>query len=336
MTQPKIRVKTFVAAKTFLVAIVLLTATACGSGGSGDEGSSGAPNIGSITVGVGPDASFASLVAAVNKGFFKKHGIDAKMKVFSSGGDASNATSTGEIDVTTAGQFAGMGAAANGAKINVLASAEYATKQMGIVADKSIKSPSDLEGRTVAMQEASTSVYFWDIYKKHYNLKNVKVKMVGTDQTIAAFAKGQMDAYVSWQPNLSRGVDTVSGAHVLAYSGDDGLMNLYALLMSGQKLANDPKLAEAMMASLVEASAWCEANRDELTDIMVKQFKAPEDLMKSNVAVQTYKMSLDADVMKELQRVADFIDETMHIKMDMGKLVISQPLKDVDPSSVAG
>ena len=58
--------------------------------------------------------------------------------------------------------------------------------------------------------------------------------------------------------------------------------------------------------------------------------------MKSTVAVQTYKMSLDADVMKELQRVADFIDETMHIKMDMGKLVISQPLKDVDPSSVAG
>ena len=55
-----------------------------------------AKSLGSLVLGSGIDASYASIVVGVRKGFFKNHGIDAELKVFASGQEALDAVLTGQ------------------------------------------------------------------------------------------------------------------------------------------------------------------------------------------------------------------------------------------------
>ena len=77
----------------------------CASASPGGNPSSTVKHLGSIVVATGPDASFANIVAAADKGFFAKYGIDATIKIYTSGGVATEAESTGEADITVSGQY---------------------------------------------------------------------------------------------------------------------------------------------------------------------------------------------------------------------------------------
>ena len=324
--------------KLALPAILVLALSVACSGGAGQNASSNSngKHLGSIVVAVGVDASFGSLVAAVKQGYFQRNGVDATIKVFPGGPEAVQAVSTGQADVTTTGQYSGPLAAAKGAKTKIVAQVETADNQFGVLASSQIKSPQDLDGKTVAMQDGSTSPYYYSLYAQHYGLKNVNVKYIGTPQLVPALANGQTDAYFSWQPYLTRGAEAVNGAHILNYSGQDNIMPERVYMSTSEKVYKNPALATAVLQSTIQASQWCTDNKAQLGTILADTYKAPVDQMQTNANVFTYDVVFDKPAQDELNRVAEYVSQSQHIPAPkLGDYVDLSFLRAIDPTKVA-
>ncbi len=72
----------------------------CGGGDSGGEGKAA-----KITVATQPDFFGVPLYFAVQKGFLKKQGLDAKLQKYPTGVEGTEAVATGQADFTTVAGF---------------------------------------------------------------------------------------------------------------------------------------------------------------------------------------------------------------------------------------
>ncbi len=101
-------------------------------------------------------------------------------------------------------------------------------QQLGITAAADIKKPEDLVGKTVGYPRASAGHYYFGRYVKKYNLPadQIKVKFLQAPEMVAALERKDIDAFFLWEPWHTKAVALVSGAHVLARSGDDDVFIL--------------------------------------------------------------------------------------------------------------
>ncbi len=315
------------------VAVALLAATGLAlsgcstSPGSGSSAApeSNAPHIGTISLGVVSDATTAPLVVAAQQGLFEKYGLTPDIKIFASGSAASQAVAAGDVDLTASGQFAVVTGAAAGTNVDVLARMSVADKQVGVVANSSVTSVKDLAGKNVGVQFGSTAQLYAILLEQQsgisFNLVNI-----GNDQLIAAFAKGQADAFISWQPNLDLGSQAVKGAHVIAYSGDDGVMPLVTYLVSSDKFAQNTAAVDAAVKAIGDATDWSSKNADQLTQLLAKQFNVSQDTVAGSVNVFNFEFGWSADDEKALKDAAGVASQQQGTSVDIDKILkISVP-----------
>jgi ABC-type nitrate/sulfonate/bicarbonate transport system substrate-binding protein len=227
---------------TFVAVAVLILAF----GASVTAQPAGAPKpLGSLVLGVGIDAAYASVVVAVKKGQMKKHGIDATIKVFPSGQEALEAVLTGQADFTGNGQYNIPLVAAKGGNIKIIAEYERSDQQFGAVGKSTINSPADLHGKKVGTQFGTSPDYYYHLYTRFYGLDESKITLVNLQfaQLVPALAKGDIDAFFAFEPHLTRALDSVPGAKIIHRSGQNKVMPLRVYAVVSQKVYSNKDLA---------------------------------------------------------------------------------------------
>ncbi|WP_308800243.1 ABC transporter substrate-binding protein [Agromyces silvae] len=302
-----------------LLAAAGLALSGCADAAGGDTASDVEP-IGTISLGVVPDATTAPLVVAAEQGLFEKYGLTPEVKIFSSGGAANQSVAAGDIDVTASGQYAVVVGAAAGTNVDILARMSVADEQVGIVANESITSIEDLEGKTVGVQEGSTAALYAILLQQASDV-SFTLENVGNDQIIAAFANGQVDAIVTWQPNVDRAVEAVDGSSILAFSGDDDIMPLVTYLVSSTKFAENTAAVEAAVKAISEASEWSAENPDELTQLLAQQFSVDEGAVRGSVDVFAFDFGWDDAAEKTLADAAGVVEAQQGTTVDLDQIL---------------
>lgn len=171
-------------------------------------GQTAAASVGSVIVGSSVDASSASLVVGVKKGFFKKYGVDATLKVFPSAQEALESVLTGQVDTTANGPFNIPPVAARGGKIRIIAELERSELQFGVAAKAGITQPKDLIGKKVGTQFNTSTDYYYRLYAKKYGLdeSSISLQNIAFPQLVPALAKGDIDAFFAFEPLMTRGL----------------------------------------------------------------------------------------------------------------------------------
>jgi len=304
-----------------LVAAAGLALAGCSSSApEATGGEEAVEHIGTISLGVVPDATTAPLVVAAEQGLFEKYGLTPELKIFSSGGAASQALAAGDIDLSASGQYAVVNGAAAGTSVDVLARLSTADRQVGLVANESITSLDDLEGKKIGVQEGSTAALYAIILQKKSGV-DFTLENVGNDQIIAAFVNKQVDAIVTWQPNVDRAVEAVKGSHVLAFSGDDGVMPLVTYLVASTEFAANDAAVEAVVKAISEASEWGTAHPDELVTLLAKRFGVEEDAIKGSVDVFAFDFGWDDAAEGYLADAAAVVEEQRGAKVDIASIL---------------
>lgn len=304
-----------------LVAAAGLALTACASDApAADPSGPAVEDLGTISLGVVPDATTAPLVVAAEQGLFEKYGLTPEMKIFSSGGAANQALAAGDIDVSATGQYAVVNGAAAGTNIDVLARMSLAGKQVGLIANESIASIDDLAGKKVGVQEGSTAALYAIILQKATGVE-FTLENIGNDQIIAAFANQQVDAIVTWQPNVDRSIEAVKGAHILAFSGDDDVMPLVTYLVANSEFTANTKAVEALVKAVAEASEWAAANTDELISLLAKTFSIDEDAVSGSVNVFEFDFGWDDAAEGFLTDAAEVVEEQRGTPVDVKSIL---------------
>lgn len=221
---------------------------------------------------IGTTPHFGNIIVGAEKGFFEKEGLPVKITNFASGSVAADAFRTGKGSILVAGDLPSIRLWQQGF-IGLCPQAHYNSLSI-IVAQGHVKNASDLKGRKVGVLLGSTSEYFTKLYLSKAGMSVGDIQMINLRpaEMVTGLARGDIDAFVIWQPFGWRATAAVKGAHILA-TGNGYFEEWEAVSTSKQYAAAHGAELLAFLRGLDAAGRWIPANLDEAAKIVAAQIR---------------------------------------------------------------
>ena len=249
----------------------------------------------------------------------KAKGYQVEFKEFSDGAALMTALKSGAIDYARVGDTPPVTAKATGT--------EYGS---GILVGKNsgITSLEQLKGKTIAYQKGTAAQYLIIQALKKAGLSTSDVKLVNMDQSSAsvAFAKGSVDAWVTWDPYTST-AQVNQGAKLL--TNGTGLTKNRDFLISTQSYAKThTSLSKLLTTELNDDMTWANSHHTQLIAMLSKTLNLYDEVIKKMVERRTYSMTLisaNSSIVAEENAIADvfYQDGVITTKVDMKTTLVS-------------
>lgn len=193
----------------------------CTQGGS--DASSGSASQ-TIASGVNPWPGYAGHFVALQKGFFKEEGLNVQEAFFQSNSEEITAFLAGQLDVAWLTSADVIQCIEKDPTIRMIYVVDYSNGSDGIIG-RNIKTPADLKGKTVARE----NILFQNVLLQAYLAKgglteaDITLKDMTAANSATAFASGQVDAAVTFEPWLTKSAKD-GGGEVIFTTKDTNLI----------------------------------------------------------------------------------------------------------------
>ncbi|WP_284946154.1 ABC transporter substrate-binding protein [Acidisoma cladoniae] len=253
---------------------------------------------GKLTIAMTVWVGYGPMFLARDLGYFKEKGLDANLTIVSDSTLAMGAMAAGQIQ----------GSAVTLDEILKYRSSEFCFKAVmalddshgadGMVAGKDITSIAQLKGKEIAMNEGSTS-QFWFNYllaKQGMTQSDFKVVNMTADDAAAAFIAGRIPAAVTWEPNLSFVKEHDKGKILINSAATPGVI-LDVLILRCDTIKNDPADVQALVDGIIKAVDYTKAHPKEAYADMAKSvggyLSNPADFASAAGGVNFYDAALN-------------------------------------------
>ena len=212
---------------------------------------------------------------AMEKGFYRKNGVDAKVAgIFRAGPEEMSAFAAGALDMGYVGEAPATTAVANRvAKATVLAQVNTEGSAIIVKKGSAVRKPADLVGKTIAIPGHSTVQDFLlqkALYKYKVDPKKVNTVVLKPPEMIGALKIGVIDAFIAWEPYPAK-ARTMGIGEVLLTSGEIWKDHPCCVFIANNRfLADKSEDVKAMVRAHVEATDFINAFPDEAVEIGVK------------------------------------------------------------------
>ena len=222
----------------------------------------------------GPQAQFAGYYMALDKGFYRKHGIDLTIIDGGPNYPTSEYLSSGKADFAVLWLTNAIYERAAGVKLIHLAQIVQKSSMM-LVAKKSsgITTPADMNGKKVGLWGDPFAIPFHAFFNKY----GLRVHEIQQSYTVNFFLRGGIDVasamwYNEYHTILNAGLDPDElSIFLLRDYGinlpEDGLYCLE------KTLKNDPALTKDFVQASIEGWNYAFAHPDETLDIVIKHMR---------------------------------------------------------------
>jgi NitT/TauT family transport system substrate-binding protein len=307
-------------ALTALVAAAsALALSACGGGSPSNSGpapaesAAGNGNLTKIDVGVIPIVDTAPIWLGKSKGFFEEEGLDLNIQTASGGAAIVPGVVSGSFDFAFSNLISVMVAKDKGLDLKFVANGASSTgdtkKDVGAVvvpADSDIKSPKDLAGKKVSVNNLSNigdTTISSVVEADGGDPKNVDFVEVGFQDAPAALENKQVDAAWILEPFLSAAVD--KGARVISYNfaAFDPELDIAGYFTAGDTVANDPALVEKFTKAMNKSLQYAQDNPQEVRDI-VGTYTKIDQATRDKMTLPRYRAEFNQDAAGKLGEAA--------------------------------
>ncbi|WP_100809643.1 MULTISPECIES: ABC transporter substrate-binding protein [unclassified Microbacterium] len=306
------------------IAIIASIALIAGCSPSAETGSPSEAPAGSfdLTLGIDGGTGTALYVVAWKNGYFAEEGINVvASRQFLSGNEALQAQLAGEVDLSSVTDLPVISARAKAEEqgmgaVEIIGAMAVGPQVHALTVSESIESPEDLERDDVkvGVTLGSGGEYSMHAFVKNHDLDadQIEVVNVGTDDMVAAFTRGDIQAFFSWAPITQTAVQTVAGAYIFEY-GDEYDWTSRNYIVASERLSQDEEASEAVLRALDTAAQWTEENRDEAIQILSDTLSVPVDALELPFSLFKYEVSFTDDHVSTLTNVATWAVETEKI-----------------------
>jgi ABC-type nitrate/sulfonate/bicarbonate transport system substrate-binding protein len=244
-----------------------------------------------VTVGVTSSPDMALLIFAVKGGFLAKEGVKAQLQVFDSSPAVLQGVVSGQADLSINTEPPQLATRARGGKIVQVMTGYLSGRQNGMVAGKTIRDPVDIVGKTIGVHRGTGShyhlVYF--LNRNKIPADKVSIKFIDAPDQIPALARGDIDAFFSWEPFLSKAAEAVPGARIVRRALDDGFSFTGNIAMREEMARNQPDVAVSVVKALIAASDALTANPLEAAKLVNETLRAPSvELLSQQIQLMTF------------------------------------------------
>ena len=257
------------------VMLLMMGAVLYATSAAGQQQSATNPTV---TVAVSPSIDMSLMIIAVEKGFLQKEGLNAQMQLFDSSPAALLGVVAERADITNNTEPPQLAARARGGKIVQVITGYLSGKQNGLVVDSDlIKTPADLVGKAVGVQRGSGANYHLAWFLQHNKIPadKVSIKYMDAPDQIPAMARGDIQAFFSWEPFLTKAVETIPNSKIFSRTIDDGFVFAGNVAMREDMAKNHKDVAVKVVKGLIAAADWMTANPMEAAKAANEVLRAP-------------------------------------------------------------
>jgi len=262
-----------------------------------------------FTVGVSPSTDMSLMIVAVKQGFLEKEGLNAQLQLFDSSPAALQGVVAGRADATNNTEPPQLAARARGGKIVQVMTGYLSGRINGLVVNgDAIRKPEDFAGKAVGVQRGSGANYHmaWFLDRNKIASDKVSVKFMDAPDQMAALARGDIQAFFSWEPFLTKAAETVPKAKVFSRTIDDGFVFAGNVVMREDMVRNNKDVALKAVKGFVAAADWMRANPMEAAKVANEVLKAPTV---EGVAQQIQQLNWPGDFRKKVYEQEERIAE---------------------------
>jgi sulfonate transport system substrate-binding protein len=235
-----------------------------------------------LDVVVGNNFGHLPMFVGVEKGFFKQHGVDVRLKVVNTGSDMVSAMEKREVQVGDMSVTTFLKARHAGNPFRVIgviqndATRSNADEPLAIVARKGsgirVGSIEDLKGKRVGLAQAQTSDEYFKMVLARRGMQygDVTVVNIMAPPALApALKEGKVDAVVSWEPYNTMVLEQVPESYAVIRGGGH-LSYIMVATAHDPTIQADPATLRKFVAGLAQASQYTRSHRDEAVEIFAK------------------------------------------------------------------
>jgi len=235
-----------------------------------------------IDVVIGNNFGHLPMFIGAEKGYFKRHGVDAKMLVVDTGTDMVNAMHDGRAQIGDMSTTTYLKAVHAGELFKVIglimndATRDNADDPLAIVTKKGrgIEKGklSDLKNKKIGLARGQTSDEYFKMVLRRAKMKysELTIENIWSQFGLApALAEGKVDAVVSWEPYVTQVLTQVPDSYEVIRGGQH-MSYVMVATAHGQTVESKPQLVKAIAAGLAQSSHFTRNNPDEAVEIFAK------------------------------------------------------------------
>ena len=276
---------------------------------------------------IGNNFGHLPMFVGVEKGLFKQHGVDLKLKVVNTGTDMVNAMHRNEVQFGDMSVTTFLKARHAGAPFRVVgmimndATTAFADSPLAIVARRGsgITRVEDLKGRRVGLAKEQTSDEYLKMVLARRGMKydDVSIENIMAPPALGpALAEGRVDAVVSWEPYNVMAMSKAPDSYEVLRGGGH-LSYMMIVTVHDPMLKERPQLIQDFVNGLAAASHYTRQHRAEAVQIFAKWVPGV-DLDVARKAIQ--HISYDPRMSREsLRAFANAQDDLLKLTIKDGK-----------------
>jgi len=293
-----------------------------------------------MVIATGVDPGFSIFYVAKHAGILEKHGIDADLRTGPAGGAMVPLLISNASNASMSASFAGINNHIKDPNVVAVAQMLRYDRWYGIVAKNDVKSLADLKTRKVGVSLGNASESYWydALRSAGLNPDDFKGSMVNVEapEMLAALQRGNIDAFSSWEPWLSRTVLAVPGTRVLI---DDlgKTQDVGFIYMNRTWIEANRDLAVRFMRAMQESNDFILKQPDKTKEIVGKMLNLPRNMLDAMWPKITFTLELGKDAQAVTERTIEQLVTQSKLKpgqFDINKWFYPELLRVVTPAAV--
>lgn len=283
--------------------VTALALTACGASDSGDAKSGD-----KVRIGVGIDAAYAPFFLADEEGMFEDAGVDVELIQFGRGGEAVQAIAGGQVDMAGNSDTTTLTLMQQNPDLRAAFIYEQSGKYLKVVARPGIEEASDIKTMGVV---PGLSDY---MARKYFEVNGVdleSVKFIESDppELPTLTDKGDIDAYVLWEPWPQIGADL--GLKQLTDTGSYGYSYVHWAIASQKWIDANEEAAAKVAQVIAEAAEMVAEDPGRAAEATEKAAKIKKDDAQQAIELIDWKVRgfTDEDLASYKEQVQYFVDK---------------------------
>jgi NitT/TauT family transport system substrate-binding protein len=298
-----------------------------------------AQNSTKMTITAGVDPSFAAFFVGKEAGIFAKHGLDVTVRTGPSGSSLVPLLINGETQAAIGAEGAGISNynASNG-KVVFVGETAYLRRFYSLLGRPEISSLEDLKGKRVGVSTGTGGELFWTALldnRGHVADGFLRVQ-VDAPEMIAAFERGDIDAFAVWEPWVTRS-QTSLGSKVRVIQDGDGIFGTRAMTyMNRDWIEKNPDAAKRFMRALVETMDYIRTNQGETISIVSNSLKMDAKLVKELISKLDWRMNIDQDTINSFAIAERQLSQSKRLTkpLDWAGFIYPELLREVLPTAI--
>ncbi len=265
-----------------------------------------AASVKKITICHSPQLDTLVLIA-LDQGFLKSNNIDLVMKKHSTGGRSFKSMLSGNCDIAVTGVTPIAFNSFSSTDFSIITMLGISESSAKIVArkDRNILNPSDLKGKTIAVQKGTVFHFFLHMFLSKHGLSTNDVNIVyeKPEEMPLETIWSSYDAIVTKEPFSSKSIDFLAANATVFF--DPGLLyNPHGVVARKGFILSDPEAVKGFLEALLAAEKYAKENTGQFADTIISTHG--QDRTKWNDFLSNYEISVSINqtVLTTLEDIA--------------------------------